>query len=88
MAHKQPSGAGLLDVITVLFVVLTVGVIALVVLILANPNTRLNPFPPPTVAPVLALPTLTPSPTVTATPTASATPTATATPTPAPPANG
>lgn len=81
MGHRQSSGAGFLDVITVLFVALTVGVIALVVLILDDPNTPLNPFPPPTVAPVLALPTLTPSPTVTATPTATDTPTATATPT-------
>lgn len=74
---------GVLDVITVIFVVLTVGVAAMTVLILNNPNTALNPFPPPTVAPVIQLPTLTPSatitPTSTATATATATPTATAT---------
>ena len=84
MAHNQSSGAGFLDVITVLFVVLTVGVIALIVLILANPNTPLNPLPPPTVAPTLALPTLTPSATVTHTPMPTATPTVTETPTASP----
>lgn len=82
MGQHQPSGTSLLDVITVIFVVLTVGVIAAIVLIIANPNTALNPFPPPTIAPIIALPTLTPSPTITPTPTATNTPTATATPTP------
>ena len=79
MARHEPAGPGWPDIITVIFVVLTVGVIALVVLIIANPNTPINPLPPPTVAPVILLPTLTPSPTVTPTPTVTLTPTATPT---------
>ena len=77
----------LFDLLTLLFVVLTVGLIAAVVLINNNPNTPLNPFPPPTVPALLVLPTMTPTPTGTATatptitPTPSDTPTATATPT-------
>ncbi|MBN2306144.1 MAG: hypothetical protein JXQ72_16795, partial [Anaerolineae bacterium] len=50
-----------------------------VVLIVNDPNTALNPFPPPTIAPALQLPTLTPSPTVTSTPTLTLTPTVTPT---------
>lgn len=73
---------GFFDVVTVIFVVLTVGTAAVTVLILNNPNTVLNPFPPPTIAAVIQLPTLTPSATATLTPTASATPTITGTPTP------
>lgn len=71
----------LLDAITLLFVVLTVGVVGLVVLIISNPQIALNPFPPPTVIPIVYPPTLTPSPTATFTPTITLTPTATATPT-------
>ncbi len=70
---------GIFDVITVIFVVLTVGVAAVSVLILNNPNTALNPFPPPTAAPIIELPTLTPSATITPTSTATGTPTATPT---------
>jgi hypothetical protein len=80
MAQRRSLWTGLFDAITVLFVSLTVAVIALVVLILDNPNTPLNPFPPPTVAPILQLPTLTPSATPTATPTATYTPSITPTP--------
>jgi hypothetical protein len=86
MGERRPTRNGVFDVITVIFVVLTVGVAAMSVLILNNPNTALNPFPPPTAAPVIELPTLTPSatitPTATATGTATATATATATGTP------
>lgn len=77
--NDQPSSV--YDVITVIFVVLTVGVIGVMVLIINDPNTALNPFPPPTVAPTIQLPTLTASPTITPTNTATATPTASATPT-------
>ncbi len=79
---NKPSSA-LYDAITVLFVALTVGVLALMVLIVHDPQTSLNPFPPPTLLPVVELPTLTPSATVTptSTPTGTATPTATASPT-------
>jgi len=72
------------DVITVLFVILTVAVLGLVVLIINDPNIALNPLPPPTPAPVIIPPTLTPSPTVTATATPTATGTATYTPTATP----
>lgn len=72
------------DAITVIFVVLTVGLIGVMVLIISDPNTSLNPFPPPTIAPTVILPSLTPSqtPTATATGTATATPTDTPTITP------
>ncbi len=81
MSEQQPSAFNPLDIVTVIFVVLTVGMIAFMVLIINDPNSSLNPFPPPTAAPLIQLPTLTPSPTVTATPTATDTPTASATPT-------
>ncbi len=67
------------DAVTVLFVALTVGVLALLVLIVHDPRTSLNPFPPPTLLPVVDLPTLTPSATVTPTSTATGTATSTAT---------
>jgi hypothetical protein len=70
-----------MDVITVIFLVLTVTVIAAVVLIINDPAIPLNPFPPPTVLPQINLPTLTPSATATATATATDTPTVTSTPT-------
>ncbi|RPJ01891.1 MAG: hypothetical protein EHM39_02655, partial [Chloroflexi bacterium] len=57
----------LMDLITVIFLVLTVTVIAAVVLIINDPTIPLNPFPPPTVLPQILLPTLTPSATATAT---------------------
>lgn len=69
----------LYDIITVLFVVLTVGVLAVIVLILNDPNTSLNPLPPPTVPPIVNLPTLTPSATATNTATPTHTPTHTPT---------
>ncbi len=71
---KSSSNTSFFDVVTVIFVILTVTVLGLVVLIINNPNMGLNPFPP-----------LTPSPTVTATATATATGTATNTPTITPP---
>ncbi len=76
-SHKR--FAALYDAITVFFVALTVGVLALMVLIVHDPQTPLNPFPPPTLLPIVELPTLTPSATVTPTASATATPTATAT---------
>jgi hypothetical protein len=80
-SQNQPATSSIFDVVTVVFVVLTVSVIALMVLIISNPNTPLNPFPPPTIAPTVLPPSLTPSPTITPTSTATDTPTATATPT-------
>jgi hypothetical protein len=81
MPKKSRSNAALLDAITVIFVILSVSVLAVVVLIINNPNIPLNPFPPPTVVPEVQLPTLTPSSTPTATFTPSATPTETPLPT-------
>ncbi|MBN1564222.1 MAG: hypothetical protein JXA10_10305 [Anaerolineae bacterium] len=78
---KSSANVSFFDVITVIFVILTVLVLGLVVLIIDDPNMALNPFPPPTSIPIVEMPTLTPSPTVTATPTATATPTDTPTPT-------
>ena len=81
---KSSANASFFDIITVIFVILTVAVLGLVVLIINDPNIALNPLPPPTAAPVIMPPTLTPSPTVTATATATATGTATYTPTATP----
>lgn len=90
MASKRNSRV--YDVITALFVVLTVVALGFVLLLFANPQTALNPFPPPTIAARVILPTATVTPTATdtplptltptASPTPSATPTATATSTP------
>lgn len=74
--------ARLFDLITGFFVILTAAVGLWFVLILNDPQTRLNPLPPPTVPPLVQIPTLTPSLTPTATPTITLTPTATGTPTP------
>ena len=93
MQRGSSRAGGLLDVITALFVLLTVGVIAYVMLLIADPHTPLNPLPPPTVISLLVLatdaPTSTPTATFTPLPatytsTATNTPTATSTPTPAP----
>jgi hypothetical protein len=84
MSQKTPARAAFFDLITVIFVILTVSVIALVVLILNDPAISLNPFPPPTVLPQVHIPTFTPSATPSATATATATPTATFTPTETP----
>lgn len=79
------------DLITAIFLLLSVVVVTFVVILLANPRSPLNPLPQPTpIARIVMptdLPTWTPSPTFTpepptATPLATATPTATATFTP------
>lgn len=95
-----PSGYGCADVITAFFILLSVGVVALTILLIANPYAPINPFPPPTPLALLVLatpePTLTPSatftpepptippPTEPPTPTPSETPIPTATETPTP----
>ncbi|MCS6871038.1 MAG: hypothetical protein NZ571_06230 [Anaerolineae bacterium] len=95
-ADELPSSYGCADVITAFFILLSVGVMALTVLLIANPYAPINPFPPPTPLALLVLatpePTLTPSatftpepPTIppppTQTPTETPSPTATETPT-------
>lgn len=70
----------LVDLIAVLFLVLTVAVVALVVLILDDPYTAVNPLQPPKPATEFITPTLTPSVTPTATATLTPTPTLTFTP--------
>ncbi|HMM29718.1 MAG TPA: hypothetical protein PKD46_15665 [Aggregatilineaceae bacterium] len=72
------------DLITVVFVVLTVVALGAFVLILADPQTAINPYPPPTIAARVVLPTATHTPTATDTPLPTGTPTATATPTATP----
>ncbi|MCC6800537.1 MAG: hypothetical protein IT325_10485 [Anaerolineae bacterium] len=72
------------DLITVVFVVLTVAALGAFVLILADPQTAINPYPPPTIAARVVLPTATHTPTATDTPLPTGTPTATATPTATP----
>ncbi len=78
---SQPANrfAPLFDVITVLFVVLTVLVLGGMVLIVRDPRTPINPLPPG------ASPTQAAIPTNTATPLPSATPTMTLTPSHTPP---
>lgn len=80
----QQQPVSFYDVLTVIFLILTVTVGGLVVLIISDPQTALNPFPPPTAPPIANLPSLTPSNTPTITPTPTDTPTATATPTDTP----
>ncbi len=89
----RKPGSTLPDVITAVFVLLTVGMIAYVSLLIADPGSPLNPLARPTYIPILViatdLPTLTPSNTPTPlpptdTPLASPTPTVTPTRTPTP----
>jgi len=84
----RKSGSGLPDVITAIFILLTVGVIAYVLLLIADPESPLNPLARPTFSPILVIatdlptntPTITPTPLPpTPTPLASATPTITPT---------
>lgn len=82
--RKQARSSGIFDLITVIFLVLTVGMSGLMVLIINDPRTALNPFPPPTSVPTITLPTLTPSATITPTSTATGTATASGTPTDTP----
>lgn len=79
MASKRNSPV--YDVITALFMVLTVAALGFLLLLFADPQTPLNPFPPPTIAPRVILPTVTLTPTATDTPLPTATPTASSTPT-------
>jgi hypothetical protein len=90
---SAPSGRGYAcaDVITAIFLLLTILVISATILLLANPRSALNPFQPPTYPAILvlasAVPTDTPTQTLTPepntpTPIPSATPTRTLTPTP------
>jgi hypothetical protein len=96
-AYEGPPrrGGGCADFVTAIFLMLTVAVLAFTVLLLANPQSLLNPLRPPTLPNLLVLatdlpthtPTFTftpepPTPTIpTATPTLTETPTETPTPT-------
>lgn len=71
-----------LDLITVVFLAGTVAVIAFVVLLIDDPQSALNPYPPPTIPALAILPSLTPTATPSNTPPASLTPTPTPTLTP------
>lgn len=87
-APPRRRGYGCADVITAVFLLLTVLVISLTVLLIQNPYSPLNPFPPLTLAPVMViatpLPTETPSDTPTPEPPTPTIPTATPTDTPTP----
>jgi hypothetical protein len=85
---KSRSLAWLWNLLSILLLLATLGVIAVVALIYTNPASSLNPFPAPTLIPTLFMPTRrplpptqnyspTPSPTFTLTLTATLTPTAT-----------
>ncbi|MEP7287525.1 MAG: hypothetical protein ABI947_17340 [Chloroflexota bacterium] len=84
----EGRGYACADVITALFLLMTIAVCAVTVLLYANPQSPLNPFPPPTWEAIKVIatdpPTNTPTATFTplpftATPLDTATPTATAT---------
>ncbi|NDJ79346.1 MAG: hypothetical protein GYB65_24105 [Chloroflexi bacterium] len=81
MSQPSNSLSIVFDVITVVFVVMTVGLLAVMVLIIRDPNTALNPFPPPDAPTIARFPTNTP----TLTPTNTATNTPLPTDTPLPP---
>jgi hypothetical protein len=79
----RPSGSGCADVITAIFLILTVSVIAITVLLIANPQSPLNPLPPSPLPTIIVLATAAPTNTPTKTDTplpASPTPIATITP--------
>ncbi len=73
MEPGPPGGFSIADLLTLLFAVLTVGVLVLYIAILADPFTPLNPFPPATRIPLLVIPTV-PPPTDTLTPSDTFTP--------------
>ena len=79
-------GYGCADVITAIFLLLSVASVSLTILLIANPTSPLNPFPPPTLPRlvILATPRPTDTPTITYTPQppTAITPTATRTPPP------
>ncbi|HRE46763.1 MAG TPA: hypothetical protein PLD47_03490 [Aggregatilineales bacterium] len=79
-------GGGCADMITAIFLLLTVGVIAYTILLIANPRSPLNPLPVATYPPILVLatfpPTLTPTASFTPEPPTPTIPTATPTETP------
>lgn len=79
MASKRSSPV--YDVITALFVVLTVVALGVLLLVWRDPQSPVNPFPPPTLPPRVVLPTATLTPTATDTPLPTGTPTASPTPT-------
>jgi hypothetical protein len=74
---------GLRDVVTLLFALLTCGVVGYFVYIWQNPYSPLNPLAPPLLPPLVVTETQTPTPTNTPTFTATRRPTATFTPLPA-----
>jgi hypothetical protein len=76
---SQNRSSTIYDMITVIFLVLTVSMAGVVMLIVSDPYTALNPLPPPTIPAIMVIPTLTPSSTPTATATITATPTITPT---------
>ncbi len=90
MEYAPPvrRGSGCADVITSIFLLLTVAVVAVTILLIANPRSPLNPFPPATYPAVLILatdpPTLTPTETFTPIPPTPTIPTVTPTDTPTP----
>lgn len=95
MAGNRRSSGVLWNLLTVLVLVGAVCVISYFLMIFVNPQSALNPFPPPTVPPMLVLPTASPTspnvlpatwtpaptlePTLTFTPAPSSTSTSTAT---------
>lgn len=83
---RPRRGYACADMLAAIFLLLTVMVILLTILLISNPQSSLNPFPPPTFAPVLVIatdaPTNTPTLTPTTIPPTATVPTPTRTPTP------
>jgi hypothetical protein len=61
MAGKRRSSGVLWNLLTVLVLVGAVCVVSYFVMIFVNPQSALNPFPPPTLPPMMVLPTSTPT---------------------------
>lgn len=87
---KKRNSDGLFNILTIVFILATIGVCGLVFSIFNNPYTAINPFPPntpippsitPTITPLLPPPTWTPEPSVIPTETNTPRPTFTVEPT-------
>ncbi len=81
-SRHQEGGLHVWDGLSILLLVGAVMVAVVALMVVLNPYTTLNPYPPPTIVPTLFVPTTTPTqmslpPTWTPTPTSTATPTLT-----------
>ena len=88
---RRNYGSFILNFLTLVLVLATIGVLAVVGVVFVNPYVPFNPYPPPTLPPTLGPPTATPTPEIflpeswTATPSRTPLPSETPTETPTPP---